>query len=233
MKHLLILALALCAGTLTATSQMNTPLSLVTTTGKATVYAQPDEALISFTVSTSDNDISEAKRKNADISRSTISFLKNEGIKEEHIQTQYLTVGKNYRHDRNPQEQKFQATQNFSVCVSNLDDLEEIMTGLLELEITNLGSPQFRSTELEKHKDEARIKAIENAKHKAELMTAALGQTVGKAHSITEAGPQNNNFRMAYAADAESMRSGGGGGDSFAVGQLEVTSEITISFVLK
>ncbi len=231
MKHVLILALAMCAGTLTATSQMNTPLPLVTTTGKDTVYVQPDEALISFTVSTSANEISEAKQKNADISRSTISYLKNKGVKEEHIQTQYLTVGKNYRHDRNPLEQKYQATQNFSVCVSDLDDLEEIMSGLLDLDIANLGSPQFRSTELEQHKDEARVKALENAKHKAELMTKTLGQTVGSVHAITEGAPAHNNFKMAYARSAESMDSGGGG-DSFAEGQLEVTSEITVSFLI-
>ncbi len=212
--------------------QMNS-LPLVSTMGTATVYVEPNEALISFSVITSDNDILKAKQKNAEISKKTIAFLEKEGVDKKHIQTQYLNVGLNYRYERNPHgEQKYQASQSLSVCVTDLENLEQIMTGLLGLEIANLGSPVFRSSQLETYKDEARKKALKNAKHKAQLMTKELGQSIGRVHSISEVNQNGNNFRIAYADSAEAM-TGNSGGDSFALGQLEITAQISVSFLIK
>lgn len=216
----------------TLLSQKDTPLPLITVTGHATVYADPDEALISFSIITTDNDILLAKQKNAEISRNTISYLTKEGVNKKHIQTQYLNVGINYRHERNLKEGKYQASQSFTVCVTDLENLEDIFIGLLGLNISNLGSPVFRSTKLESFKDEARKQSLANAKHKALLMTNELGQSIGKVQSISESN-HNNNLRIAYSDSAENFGSGNSSGNSFALGQLEISAEITVSFIIE
>jgi len=211
----------------------NSDRSIISTRGTATVYALPNEALISFSIVTTSNELADAKKQNSEISKQTIKYLKSRKIEEKHIQTQYLNIGKNYRWDRNPQvEKKYTATQSFSVCVANLDNLESIICDLLEKDISNLGSPNFRTTELEKHKDEARKKAVLNAKYKAELLAGELDQTIGKAHRISEVTYGGNNGRVAYANFAEDASIGSGSQDSFAIGQLEIKAEIDISFNL-
>lgn len=215
---------------------MNSQVSdrpLINTRGSATVYAIPNEALISFSVITFSNEISDAKNKNGKISIETINYLKRRGVQEKHIQTQYLTVGKNYRHDRDPgRELKFQATQSISVCIEDLKKLEGIMSDLLTKEITNLGTPVFRTTELDKYKSEARAKAILNAKAKAEMLAGELEQTIGKAHRISEVNFEHGG-RVAYANFAEdSGRSAPAPQDSFAIGQLEIKADIDVSFNL-
>jgi len=211
-------------------TQVSTPH--INVNGKATVYATPDEALISFSVITTDNDILAAKEKNSSISVKTINFLKQSGVKEEHIQTQYLNIGLNYKHNRNPnQEDKFLATQTFSVCVTDLDNLENIFSGLLTREVANLGNPVFRTTQLEELENEAKIKALKKAKSNAELMASTLDSSIGSVFSISENTPGGGQFRMAYA---ETMKSGSadGGSDSFAAGQLEITATVQVTFLL-
>jgi len=207
---------------------------LINTRGTATVYAIPNEALINFSIITHSNELADAKRKNGAISIETINYLKSRNIEEKHIQTQYLNIGRNYRWDRNPQvEKKYIATQSFSVCISNLDHLESIISDLLQMEISNLSTPNFRTTEIKKYKDQARKKAIANAKYKAELLAGELEQTVGRAHRISEVTFNNTGERFAYANFAEDASISSGGQDSFAIGQLEVKAEIDVSFNLQ
>ena len=215
---------------------MNSQISdrpLISTRGSATVYAIPNEALINFSIITLSDDISDAKEKNSKISKETVNYLKKRGIEEKHIQTQYLSVGKNYRHDRNPgKELKFQATQSFSVCVADLKKLEGIMTDLLTMEISNLGSPVFRTTEIKKYQEDARFKAIIDARERAIGLAKQLGQTISKAHRISEVNVSHGG-RVAYANFAEDAgRSGAPQQESFAIGQLEIKAEIDVSFNL-
>lgn len=229
----LTIAITLLFFTLNLFGQIDPQLPLVTVTGKSTVFVEPNEALISFSVITTDNDIIRAKEKNTEISKNTIQYLTGQGVPKKHIQTEYLNVGLNYRHERNPQgEDKFQASQTFTVCVTKLKNLENIISGLLQQNIMNLGTPRFKSSDLESFKDEARKGAVINAKHKAELLTTELGQTIGNVHSISELS-HSNNLRIAYADAAESFGSGNGTGDSFALGQLEISAEITVSFIIE
>lgn len=215
---------------------MNSQISdrpLISTRGSATVYAIPNEALMSFSIVTFSNDISEAKNKNSKISIETVDYLKKKGIEEKHIQTQYLNVGKNYRHDRDPgRELKYQATQSFSVCVADLKELESIMSDLLTMDISNLGSPVFRTTKIKMYMEEARNEAILNARQKAVGLAKQLEQNVGKAHRISEVNFDRGG-RVAYANFAEDAgRSVGPPQDSFAIGQLEIKAEIDVSFNL-
>ncbi len=232
MKNLIVI-LSFVLGLFSLSAQ-DSDRSLISTRGSATVYAIPNEALINFSIITHSNDLADAKKKNSEISIQTINYLRSRKIEEKHIQTQYLNIGKNYRWNRNPQvEKKYTATQSFSVCISNLDHLETIISDLVQMEISNLSTPNFRTTELKKYKDEARKKAIADAKYKAELLASELGQTVGKAHRISEVTFNNNNGRIAYANFAEDASISAGSQDSFAIGQLEVKAEIDVSFNLQ
>lgn len=219
---------------LTSFAQSNTDISIISTRGTATVYVEPDEALLNFSIITEGEDLREARQMNSEISKRTISYLKEAGIEAKHIQTRYLNVGVRYRNYRDKNTRYFEASQSFNVCVTDLDRYEEIMLGLLEEGIHNLSSPTFRTTKLRETKDEARRKAIVAAREKAEMLAQELGQSIGKAHSITEVVAENNPWgqnQNSYAnsvtdINATAISSNAG----FAPGQLEIKASIDVSF---
>ena len=230
---ILFLALIL---SLTSIAQGSTNLSLITTRGTATVYVEPDEALLNFSIITEGDDLADARQRNSEISSLTISYLKGAGIEAKHIQTRYLNVGVRYRDYRNKETRYFEASQSFNICITDLDRYEEIMIGLLEQGIHNLSSPTFRSTKLRETKDEARRKAIIAAREKAEMLALELGQDIGIAHNISEVVAENNRWgqnQNAYANTVTETNSTGAPSDAgFAPGQLEIKASIDVSFRL-
>jgi len=217
-------------------AQSSSELSLISTRGTATVYVEPDEALLSFTVLTHGDGLPEARTRNSEISSKVITYLKGAGIDAKHIQTQYLSVAIRYKDYRNKETLFYEASQSFKICITNLEDYEEIIMGLLERGIENLSSPTFRSTKLRETKDEARRKAIVAAREKAEMLANELGQKIGTAYSINEVVSENNRWAInqnAYSnATVESNSSGGSSDSGFALGQLEIEASIDVSFHL-
>lgn len=217
-------------------AQNNSDLSLITTRGTATVYVEPDEALLNFSIITEGEDLADARKRNSEISSNTIKYLKSAGVDAKHIQTQYLNVGVRYKNYRNKEGRYFEASQNFKICITDLDRYEEIIIGLLGEEIHNLSSPTFRSTKLRATKDEARRKAIIAAREKAEMLALELGQDIGAAHSISEVVSENNWWaanQNAYTNTVTETNAAGASPESgFALGQLEIKASIDVSFQL-
>jgi uncharacterized protein YggE len=235
MKYIVILLLLTSYSNIQA--QFTPEHALISTRGTATVYVEPDEALLSFSILTQGDNLLDARAQNSEISSNTIAHLKNAGIDAKHIQTQYLSVGVRYKDYRNKETLYYEASQHFQICITNLDDYEEIIMGLLEQGIENLSSPTFRSTKLRETKDEARRKAIVAAREKAEMLAQELGQEIGLAFSISEVVSENNWWatnQNAYSnTSVESNAAGASPESGFALGQLEIKASIDVSFHLR
>ncbi|HAF24035.1 MAG TPA: hypothetical protein DCK93_14205 [Blastocatellia bacterium] len=76
--------------------------------------------------------------------------------------------------------------------------------------------------------------AIKAAQEKATALTREIGQTIGKAYSITEEGPNNSSL----SSNARNSISFVGGSYSdeestIALGQISITARVVVSFELK
>lgn len=89
----------------------------------------------------------------------------------------------------------FRASRSLSVKVVSLDSLEAIYRGLIERGVYNIGDVSLRSSELQKHQDEVRLKAMQNAKEKAAAMANQLGATLASVKSIHEGNASNDHWR--------------------------------------
>ncbi len=228
MKTLLLLVCLLIAPFVYA----QTDLALVRTTGEAVVYAVPDEIHISITITEIGNTVKEARNKNNEVSKNAIVYLKRAGIAEKHIQTQYQYVNPVRPNYKKKEISHYEARQSIQICIKDLTKYETIVDNLLEVGVTTIGSPSFKTTESRKYKDQARQKAIVAAKEKAELLAGALGQSIGKAHDIKE---KNYSYSapLAYSNVAVSSNESAQGGDTFALGQLEIKATIEVAFILE
>jgi uncharacterized protein YggE len=106
------------------------------------------------------------------------------------------------------------------------------MMGLVDNGINNIGNVEFQSSKIEEHKSAARKEAMKEAKRKAEDYVSVLGQKVGKALLISDAStayypqPMYKEMRTMAAVDSAPQ-------ETLAVGEIEVTANVTVSFLLE
>lgn len=198
--------------------------------GKGTVHVVPDQVLIKVRVEHKGDDARKVKRQTDKDVDAILKFLKRKkNINPKQIQTEYLRLDKNY--DYNSKTYDYKANQAISIELKNIDDYEEIISGLMDSGINRIDGIQFKSSKKEEYQSKARIAAIKNAKMKAEEYASALGQKVGKAQLISEnnrggAQPVFKTLQMAAPSNDSANR------ETLAVGEMDITARVNVTFTL-
>ena len=214
----------------------------ITVTGNAEVRVVPDEASLSFGVETWDKDLDVAKSKNDDIVGKVLSALERQGVEPKHIQTDYLNIEPRYEdsYERRNFIGYF-VRKNIEVTLKDLAKFEAVLTNLLQAGVNYVNGVVFRTTELRKHRDEARALALQAALEKAAAMAKELGQEIGEPLSIREERSEDSGwYRWWWGGSPASQNvvqnAGGvasGTGDTMSLGQIPVNAAVTVEFELK
>ncbi|MGY8933347.1 MAG: SIMPL domain-containing protein [Flavobacteriales bacterium] len=230
-KHLFILIILLSN---VAISQNNTPTTIIQPTidvmGVGIVKVTPDEVTIKVQVEHKGQNPKELKQKNDFIINDVLAFIKSINIADKQVQTEYVRLNKNY--DYQTKTYNFSANQSVSIYLKNLELYESLMNGLMERGINRIDGISFSASTINDLKSQARIKAMQNAKMKAEEYTKVLNQSIGKAVSISEFNNTNypgpvNRKTMMMSSDASGMEQ-----QTISVGEIEVITKVNVSFLL-
>lgn len=159
----------------------------ITVTGDADVRVVPDEVVFTFGVETWDKDLETAKQDNDERISRILDLAQNLKIESKHIQTEHISIEPHYE----DWYEKYNLTgfyvrKTIVITLTDLSVFEDLLTGALDNSATHVHGIQFRTSELRKHKDEARSLAINAAKEKAVALTEELGQDIGDPISISE-----------------------------------------------
>jgi len=155
--------------------------------GEAVVKVQPDQIVIDFGIETWDKDIMIAKQKNNEIMKKAMTVIKESGIPDKDIQTDYLSVEPRY--DDSYEKKDFIGyfiRNTFVVTLSDPGKVEDLVSKVLQSGVNYIHGINFQTTELKKYREQARDLALNAAKEKAEKMAGALGQTIGDPLQISE-----------------------------------------------
>ncbi|HKQ53812.1 MAG TPA: SIMPL domain-containing protein, partial [Pyrinomonadaceae bacterium] len=111
---------------------------------------------------------------------------------------------------------------------------EALFTDLLKAGVNNVRDVDFRTSQIRKHKDEARALAIRAAREKAVALTREVGQTIGKAYSIREVPdtsymPANAYSNVTSVAEGDSPENE----STIAPGMITVKARVLVSFRLE
>ncbi len=227
MKSILILFVAMSSFALQA-QQVLTPQPMVMVTGEGIVKVIPDEVLIKSRIEHEGDNAQEVKKKNDAVVDQVIKYLKTQGIPEKNIQTDYLNLNKNYNY--NDKTYSYVANQAISIKLEDLRDYEKIISGLMDAGLNRIDGIQFKSSEIEKHKTEARKRAVLDAKKRATEYVGPLNQSIGKAFSISEI--ETGSFPPVYRMEMMKASSDSGEQETIAPGEMEVSSKVTVGFQL-
>lgn len=223
MKKLLILFFFMLS--LAGYSQENP--SLINVTGKGTVTVNPDRVLIRARIEHTGQTAAEVKSQNDKVVNEVLQYLKSQDIPSKNIQTEYINLNKDYNY--NSKETFYSANQAISILLEDISRYEKVMSGLLQSGLNRIDGIQFQTSKKEALESEARKMAVLDAREKAKEYAQALGQEVGKAHTINE--QNSGDFPPMYRA-MEMKSADSGNEQTIAPGEMEITVKVNVAFFL-
>ncbi|MBI5652904.1 MAG: SIMPL domain-containing protein [Chloroflexi bacterium] len=215
---------------------------LITVTGDADVKVAPDEVILVLGVETADKNLSVAKSQNDERAKKVIAAAQARGIEAKHIQTEQIRIEPRYSDSYATNLMSYVVRKTIVITLKDISKFEDLQTAALDAGANRVHGIQFQTTELRKHRDQARALAIQAAQEKATAMAKSLGQKIGKPNSIQE---NYSSWWSWYdrwwgggAMSQNVVQNVGGAGaspdeGSFAPGQITVNARVTVSFELE
>lgn len=210
------------------------PVQTISVNASGTAKATPNVAKITATVETKNPNIDLARQLNETKVAAIIVKLTGAGIDKKDIKTQNISAGQSYEptimiYPPRPNTNLF--STSLEVTIRNFDTADSIIQTLTQNGATNLYGPNLTvdDEKLNTAKSEARKKAVENAKVKAQELASASGRKIGRAVKIQEQGDYAYPVPM-YAVGGTDLREKA---SQIQPGQDEVSINVQVDFELK
>ena len=212
-------------------SQEHKQVPMVNVSGEGKIKVIPDQASISISIETKGTKAADVKKENDVKMDAIIKYIKKAAIAKEDFQTQRVSLNPNYDYEK--KKHNYIATQSLQILLKDLSKYDELMEGLVNEGINRIDNVEFKSSKLAQYQSEARKLATKDAKAKAEDFVFALGQKVGKAILISDNSQTYNPPPRMYAMKAMEMDIEAAPRETLALGEIEITANISVSFILE
>lgn len=159
------------------------------------------------------------------------SYLSQAGIRDvagSHIS---LSQAFEYVEGRN-RPSGYQGQVTLNVLLMDLKRLEEILAGVVEAGANQIGSVEFRTSRLKEHRAEARRRAVESAREKAENYCHAAGISLGPVVSLEDVRPDALRGTGEGNTSDETAPDDGGPARVLAPGSIVVGAAVTMTFAI-
>ncbi len=230
MKYLVPAAVA---ATLLATPALaqTVPPPAISVTGEANVSVAPDQAQIDAGVTSDARTAREASEANNAAMGKVLLALKGAGIEGKDYQTSRLSLQPQFatpsKASERPGVVSFRASNRITVRIRDVTKVANVIDVLVGAGANDIGGINFTVTQASKHLDEAREKAVADARRKAEIYARAAGVTLGEPLSISEEGapvPMYRGGKMAAPMAA---------GAPVAQGEETLSVTVSVSWAIK
>jgi uncharacterized protein YggE len=238
------LALTIMATTpSTSTAQDNeerSPKPYLSVIGHGKVTAVPDVADINIGVVTQGATAKDALRSNSDAMANLHKVLKERGVAEKDIETTQVQVSPVYSQPgpRQPTQTEefvpkvagYRVVNTIDVTARDVHKLGDMLDAVVHAGANQVNGISFRVEKAEELLDEARRRAMADAKRKAILLAGEAGVVLGPARQIVESGssPPRPTYLGAPMFQQTSPRSA----PPVAAGEQELAVSIQVSYAI-
>jgi uncharacterized protein YggE len=180
----------------------------ISVTGEGTVSVPPDLAQIDAGVASDAKTAREASEANNAAMGKVLLALKGAGIDEKDYQTSRLSLQPQYANRPGSAVAGpatvvgYRASNRVSIKVREITKVASVIDTLVTAGANDVGNINFTVTQASKLLDEAREKAVADARRKAEIYAKAAGVALGAPLSIAEEGAPVPLFRAKAMAMA-------------------------------
>ena len=174
-------------GTVNFTSQQEG----ISVTGQGKVSAVPDIVSLRLGVEAQAASVAEAQTQAAEAMDKVMAALTDNGVAEKDIQTQYFSIRRVTKWDREKEEEVvigYRVTNMVTAKIRDIDKAGAIIDAVAEAggDLTRISSIGFSIDDPSAYYEEAREKAMADAKAKAEQLAELADVTLGKPTYISE-----------------------------------------------
>jgi uncharacterized protein len=207
--------------------------------GHGKVAAIPDVADINIGVVTQGPTAKEALRHNSDAMAGLQKVLKEKGIDTKDIETTQIQVSPVYSQPdskRQPGEEYvprvvgYRVVNSVDVTVHEVGKLGDMLDVVVSAGANQINGISFRVEKAQQLLDEARRRAMADAKRKAELLAVEAGVILGPARQIVEAGSSPMGAMHVGAATSQAMVARSA--PTVAAGEQELSVSIQVSYAI-
>jgi uncharacterized protein YggE len=207
---------------------------VVVVSGEGLVQATPDRAWIIVSAESRAPSPREAQRRTADLMRPVLDALRSAKIPDDGVRTTGYDLQQEFDFTNGKRVPRgYVARNSIEVRVDDVGRVGELLEAVVKQGATSVSGPRFDVKDQGKLEREALRRAVTNARLKAEAAAAGAGRAIDRLLKIDESGggpqqPMPLSFaRTVGAAEA------GNAAPPVAVGQIEVRSQVTVTFTLK
>lgn len=203
----------------------------ISVTGEGKVKVIPDQVAITVTIETKGNIAKDVKNQNDQKTEAVLKFIKKMNLAPADYKTQRVSLNPQYDYEK--KKHIYNATQTIEILLKEVSKYDELMEGLVDEGINRIDNVIFKSSKLAQYQSEARKLAMKEAKLKAEDYVSVLGQKLGRAMTISD-NSQTYYPQPVYAAmKATVMNDSAASRETLAVGEISITSNVSVSFILE
>lgn len=221
------------------TLNISYPLTVVNSTqtkelavvGEGKVDVSPDTAYVDAGITVDNRStVKEVQDTINTINNKIIDALRQMGIEKGDIKTSNYSVYPNYKYDNNVNIiSGYNGNATVEIKVVDTQLVSKIIETVTTAGANQIQGVRFAIDKPETYREEARTKAINNAKDQANKIAKDLGIKLGKINNIVESTPDNlTSGKTVFPMSGGGM--GGGGAPTIENGTQTVTSVVTLYF---
>lgn len=209
----------------------------ITVSATGEIYAKPDLALVSFSVTNEAKTVGAAMEENTKNMNAVISAVKGEGVEEKDLKTTNFNIYPRYEwHGRTgvppyPEGERvlvgYEVHQSLQVKIRDMTKIGDIIQTATDAGANQVGDLQFTIDKEDELKKQAREEAINKAKAKAQELASQLGVRLVRIVSFNESGvvPPTPRF---YGVEEAGL--GAGEVPEIETGENKIEVTVTITY---
>jgi uncharacterized protein len=195
--------------------------------GSASVTVAPDKVDMVLTVSSEADAIDQAMQINEAKMSALTKAARAADIASADLQLSSVNAAtrEDYDSDRRPKPVRYVVTKVLLLCLRNLGKLDGLLVDISRAKVL-VSRIEFASEKLKTLEPGLQVKAVENARQRAEAIVAPLGARLGRPLRIRDASQAESRAMSAYAPSA------GSGVGGTATGALALERSMQVDFEL-
>ncbi|GAA0774802.1 DUF541 domain-containing protein [Roseibium denhamense] len=231
----LIIVSVLPSHTVLADEKVAPVNAVITMDGRGTVSVAPDMAVITTNVVTTGKTATDALAANTRDIGAVIEAIKGKGVEAKDIQTRGFAIYPRYERitdnsNRQPNIIGYEVRNGVEVNVRDLASLGDLLTLVVESGANSVDGIRFEVSDPQEKLDEARKRAVEEAKRKAAIFSEAAGVRLGAILAISETG---THMPSPLRMKAEGLMMASAAPVPIEAGEETISASVTIRWALE
>jgi uncharacterized protein YggE len=205
--------------------------------GEGKVYATPDVAILTLGIESQETTVAIAQEKANAAMEKVKAALKDQGIADKDIQTQYYSIQQVTKWEDKTQENTiigYQVTNTVTAKIRSVAKAGDVIDAVVAAggDLTRINNISFTVDDPTPYYTQAREKAATYAKAKANQLAELANVKLGKVIYVTESTYMPYSSNVYYNRSDMAPAPAIGSGTSVSPGQLEITATIQLNYAI-